>query len=95
MSKLKRIQLFGKLNPVAYRTLESATVLCKTRGNPYVEAVHWINQILMSERTDFHAILAWSGADPGRIAKDLTAALDLLPRAHRASSTFRLGLSFR
>lgn len=92
MSKLKRIQLFGKLNPVAYRTLESATVLCKTRGNPYVEAVHWINQILMSERTDFHAILAWSGADPGRIAKDLTAALDLLPRGASSILDFSTGI---
>ena len=51
MSKLKRIHLFSRLNPTAYKAMESATVLCKTRGNPYVELVHLVNQIIMSENT--------------------------------------------
>ena len=28
MAKLKRIQLFGKLNQKAYKAVESATILC-------------------------------------------------------------------
>ena len=35
--KLKRVALFKKLDKVAYQALESATVLCKTRTNPYVK----------------------------------------------------------
>ncbi len=80
MSRLKRLDLFRKLNPTAYHALESATVLAKTRGNPYVELVHWVNQIMLAEKTDFHAVLEWFGADAGVIARDLVKSLDRLPR---------------
>ena len=46
MAEINRVALFGKLNKVAYRAIESATVFCKMRGNPYVELVHWLHQIL-------------------------------------------------
>ena len=46
MSEITRVSLFGKLNSLAYKAIESATVFCKLRGNPYVELVHWLNQIL-------------------------------------------------
>ena len=46
MAEISRSALFGKLNKLAYRGIESATVFCKLRGNPYVELVHWIHQIL-------------------------------------------------
>ena len=46
MSEISRVALFGKLNSLGYRAIESATVFCKMRGNPYVELVHWIHQIL-------------------------------------------------
>ena len=42
MASISRAALFGKLNRVAYRAIESATVFCKLRGNPYVELVHWL-----------------------------------------------------
>ena len=41
MSEISRAALFGKLNSLGYKSLESATVFCKLRGNPYVELVHW------------------------------------------------------
>lgn len=88
MAKLKRIQLFGKLNQTAYKTIESATVLCKTRGNPYVELVHWINQIIMSDNTDFHAAVKYFGLDEGRLARDLTTFLDSLPRGASSIQDF-------
>jgi len=34
MGEISRVTLFGKLNPVAYKTIEGATVFCKLRGNP-------------------------------------------------------------
>ena len=40
MSEITRVSLFGKLNNLAYQAIESATVFCKLRGNPYVELVH-------------------------------------------------------
>ena len=48
MSEINRVALFGKLNRVGYKAIESATVFCKMRGNPYVELVHWMHQILHS-----------------------------------------------
>ncbi len=46
MAEIKRTALFGKLNSLAYKAIEGATVFCKMRGNPYVELVHWVHQIL-------------------------------------------------
>ena len=46
MAEISRADLFGKLNNLAYKAIESATVFCKLRGNPYVEMVHWLHQIL-------------------------------------------------
>ena len=46
MSEISRVALFGKLNSLGYKAIESATVFCKLRGNPYVELVHWFHQIL-------------------------------------------------
>ena len=57
MSEISRVALFGKLNPVAYRAIESATVFCKMRGNPYVELVHWLHQILQLQDSDLHRIV--------------------------------------
>ncbi len=48
MSEISRSTLFGKLNSLAYKAIEGATVFCKLRGNPYVELVHWIQQILQT-----------------------------------------------
>lgn len=88
MSKLKRVQLFSKLDAAAYKALESATMLCKTRGNPYVEPVHWINQILMGENTDLHEIVRYFSLDQAKLAKDMTKALDALPRGAGGSIDF-------
>ena len=49
MSEISRVALFGKLNPLLYKAVEGATVFCKLRGNPYVELVHWIAQILQTQ----------------------------------------------
>ena len=37
MAEISRTALFGKLNPLAYKAIEGATVFCKFRGKPYVE----------------------------------------------------------
>ena len=68
--------LFGKLNKLAYRSIESATNFCKLRGNPQVELVHWINQILQLQDSDLRRILQHFGCDASRVAEGLTAALE-------------------
>jgi type VI secretion system protein VasG len=80
MSEISRVALFGKLNSLGYRAIESATVFCKMRGNPYVELVHWIHQILQLQDSDIHRIVREFQVDPARLARDLTEALDRLPR---------------
>src|SRR6478735_12299804 len=80
MSEISRSALFGKLNSLAYKAIEGATVFCKLRGNPYVELVHWIQQILQTQDSDLHRIVRHFELDASRLAKDLTDALDRLPR---------------
>jgi type VI secretion system protein VasG len=80
MSEISRTTLFGKLNALAYKAIEGATVFCKLRGNPYVELVHWIQQILHTPDSDLHRIVRHFEIDASRLAKDVTDALDRLPR---------------
>jgi len=80
MGDISRVALFGKLNSLAYKSIESATVFCKLRGNPYVELVHWVHQILQQQSSDLHLIVRAFGIDAGRLARDMTDALDELPR---------------
>jgi type VI secretion system protein VasG len=86
MADIGRPALFGKLSKIAYRGIEAATVFCKMRGNPTVEIAHWIHQLLQSQDTDLHRIIRHFELDPSRVAKDLTDALDRLPRGATAIS---------
>ena len=79
MAEISRAALFGKLNPLAYKAIESATTFCKLRGNPYVEPVHWLQQILQQPDSDLHHIVRHFELDGSRLARDFTAALDRLP----------------
>ena len=80
MSEISRVALFGKLNKLGYQAIESASVFCKMRGNPYVELVHWMHQILQGQDSDLHRIIQHYDLEPAKVAKDMTAALDALPR---------------
>ena len=88
MSEISRAALFGKLNSLGYKAIESATVFCKLRGNPHVEMAHWLFQILQSQDSDFHRILRHYEVDPARLAADLTRSLDALPRGATSISDF-------
>ena len=88
MSEISRVALFGKLNPLAYKAIESATVFCKMRGNPYVELVHWLAQLVQGTDSDLSAILRHYQIDAAVMAKDMTMALDRLPRGSTSISDF-------
>ena len=80
MLEISRAALFGKLDPLAYKAIEGATVFCKLRGNPYVELQHWLYQILNTQDSDLHRIIKHAGLDTSALAGDLMASLDRLPR---------------
>jgi type VI secretion system protein VasG len=80
MADISRVALFGKLNNLCYRAIESSTVFCKLRGNPYVELAHWMHQILQLQDSDLVRIIRHYEIDAATLARDLTAALDRLPR---------------
>ena len=80
MSEISRARLFTKLAPTAFKALESATVFCKLRGNPYVELVHWFFHLAQVERSDIQELIKAFGLDPARLQADLTRSLDALPR---------------
>ncbi len=80
MSEIRRAAMFGKLNSLGYKSIEGATVFCKMRGNPYVEMVHWLHQILQLPDSDMIRIVRHFQCDVAKLARDLTEALDRLPR---------------
>jgi len=80
MTEISRVNLFGKLNEVCYQTIEGATVFCKLRTNPYVEIAHWLHQILQTQGSDVQHLVQHFELDAGCLARDLTNALDRLPR---------------
>jgi type VI secretion system protein VasG len=86
MAEISRSVLFGKLDTLAYRAIESATVFCKMRGNPYVELAHWVHQILQLQDSDLHRIIGQFGLDGARLARDIVDSLDRLPRGATAIS---------
>ena len=88
MADIKRSTLFGKLNPLGYKSIEAATIFCKMRGNAYVETVHWLHQLLQQPDSDVLRIIKHFGLDTSRLATDLVANLDRLPRGATAISDF-------
>jgi type VI secretion system protein VasG len=94
MSEISRVKLFGKLNRVCYKAIESATVFCKLRGNPYVELTHWLHQLLQLNDSDLHRVIKHFNLDPSRLAKDFTEALDRLPRGSTSISDFSSHLEY-
>lgn len=88
MFKLTRMDLFSRLDELCYQSCESATVLCKTRGNPYVEVVHLLNQIFLHPDSELVAITQHFGCNADQISHDLIVALDRLPRGASAILDF-------
>jgi type VI secretion system protein VasG len=86
MTEISRVTLFGKLNEYCYKGLSSATDFCKLRGNPYVELVHWLMQLLQAPDSDLQRIIRHFELDTGVLARDVIAALDRLPRGSTAIS---------
>jgi hypothetical protein len=84
VSEIRRTTLFGKLNTLAYKALESGAVVCRTRGNPYLELVHWVHQIFSVNDSDLRRIAQHFAINPASLAADVTRALEGLPKGSTA-----------
>ena len=85
---ISRHALFGKLGTTLYRSIESATAFCKLRGNPYVEVVHWLHQLLQLPDSDLHRILRHCGVDRDVLERDMARALAALPAGASSLTDF-------
>ncbi|WP_067703752.1 type VI secretion system ATPase TssH [Erwinia sp. ErVv1] len=86
MSEISRAVLFGKLDTLLFTSLESATAFCKLRGNPYVELVHWLHQLMQHQEGDIQQLIRYFSLDEDALTRDVVAALDRLPRGASAVS---------
>jgi type VI secretion system protein VasG len=84
MSNISRASLYGKLNPVLYKAIESAHVFAKLRGNPRLELGHWLHQLIQLDDSDLHRIFRHYGVDGGKLAASLLRVLERLPNGARA-----------
>nr|WP_250153507.1 type VI secretion system ATPase TssH [Cedecea lapagei] len=71
-----------------FKGVESATTLCKLRGNPYVELVHWLNQIYQQQDSDIRHIIRHFELDAEMLERDFSQALTRLPAGASAISDF-------
>ncbi|KLG05494.1 ATPase AAA [Enterobacter cloacae subsp. cloacae] len=85
---ITRKNLFGKLNVILFKSVESATALCKLRSNPYVELVHWLNQIYQQQDSDIRHIVRYFELDAEVLERDFSRALTCLPVGATSISDF-------
>ncbi len=88
MTDINRQALFGKLNRLAYTAAQGAFSFAKLRGNPEVEIVHWIQQVVHTQDSDLHRIMMRFGMNDSRLVADLTSALNLLQAGASAPPDF-------
>ena len=58
----------------AYRPLDDALRIA------FTELVHWIHQILQLQDSDLHRVVKHFGLNPSNLVRDMTEALERLPR---------------
>jgi type VI secretion system protein VasG len=92
MAEIRPADLFGRLNRLAYKSMESATTFCKLRGNPRVELIHLMHQLLNEQDSDLHRIIQHFSLDPSKLSTHLQRSLDLLPRGASSISGFSQSL---
>ncbi|MGE9551475.1 type VI secretion system ATPase TssH [Erwinia amylovora] len=86
---ITRKNLFDKLNNKLFTSIESATTFCKLRGNPYVELVHWLNNIFQQDiDNDMKLIARFFSLDTSVLVTDFEYALASLPSGASTLSDF-------
>ncbi len=85
---VSRRAVFGRMNALLVESLESATALARSRGNPYVELTHWLHQLLDRSDSDMHRLLRADGVDVELLLGDIGAAMARLPSGAGAAIDF-------
>ncbi len=85
---ISRQTLFGKLNTTLFRSIESATTFCKLRGNPYVELVHWLHQLIQANDGDIVRVMRHFDLNFSQVEQDISQSLLLLPSGASSISDF-------
>lgn len=85
---VSRSALYGKLARPLFRSLESATVFCKLRSNPWVELTHWLHQLIQQPDNDILHVLRHYQIPVSDVEKALLRQLDSLPSGASAISDF-------
>jgi type VI secretion system protein VasG len=85
---ISRHALFGKLGATLFRSIESATAFSKLRGNPYIELVHWLHQLMAQPDSDLHRIVRHCDISRELLDRDLQAALAALPAGASSLNDF-------
>lgn len=83
-----RRNLFAKLDTTLFKSIESATTLCKHRGNPYIELVHWLTQLWNNETSDLKYIVRHFNIDFELLERGLSESLTRLPSGASSISDF-------
>src|SRR5256885_456617 len=94
MAEISRATLFGKLNPLMFKSAEGAVTFCKLRGNPHVELAHWLGQIVNLPDSDLHRILRHFEGGSAHLSRDLQATLERLPRGASTIEDFSEHIPF-
>lgn len=68
--------LVEKMTPALRQALESAAGLCVARNQYSVEIEHWLLKLIEQTDSDIYAVLERYNIDAGRLAKELTQAVD-------------------
>jgi type VI secretion system protein VasG len=89
MASVNLKTLVDKLNATCKKALENAAGLCVSRTNYSVEIEHCLLKLQEVAQSDFTRLFKHYGIDPSRVNRELTKALDQLPRGQA-----RQGLSF-
>ncbi|MCY3003863.1 MAG: type VI secretion system ATPase TssH [Planctomycetota bacterium] len=78
MASVNLRSLVGRLDETCRQSLEAAAGLCLSRTHYNVEVEHWLVKLVEAQGADLQLIAKHFGADAGRLAADLSRALDRL-----------------
>jgi len=88
MPTITRDVVFAKLGSVAMKSLQGAHEFAKTRGDGYIEPVHWLAIWLRDNESDVPLILDRLGVQREDLLADLQRALENLRRARSSRLDF-------
>ncbi len=88
MAEIRPADLFGRLNRLGYKCMESAATFCKLRGNPKIELIHFLHQVINEQDSDLHRIIQHFGIDASKLSTHMQRSLDMLPRGASSISGF-------